>query len=77
MQLTRQELDIINQGLVNTYKVLHELEKQNAEGAELRRTHCWGYEELYFKVLELAGYDNKQIMDMYHEQLRIARDEDK
>lgn len=64
MQFTQQELDAINDKLVKAYEGLYKLE--GSSGAELKRCYCWGMEDLYFKILELAGYDEKQRLDMYH-----------
>lgn len=66
MKLTDDELTILNDKLVKAYEGLHELELNNSDGAELKRCYCLGMEDLYFKILELAGYDEKQRLDMYH-----------
>lgn len=75
MQLTQQELDAINKKLVEHYKGLHKLEKENSVGTELKRSYCLGYEDVYFEVLKFAGYNDKQRLDMYHEQLRKAKEQ--
>lgn len=73
MQLTQEELDVINNRLVENLQWLYELEKCGSVGVNLKHSYCWGYEDLYFKILELAGYNQNQRLDMYHKQLLIAR----
>ena len=66
MKLTNEELAVLGDKLAKAYEGLHELELYKSDGAELKRCYCLGMETLYFKVLELAGYDEKQRLDMYH-----------
>ena len=64
MKLTNEELAVLNDKLCKAYEELYKLD--GSSGAELKRCYCWDMEDLYFKILELAGYDEKQRLDMYH-----------
>lgn len=58
--MKRADFVTIFYGVEELYKL------DGSSGAELKRCYCWGMEDLYFKILELAGYDEKQRLDMYH-----------